>query len=212
MTRMPASGPLLPVSVSTISTPLEFGFDLVEESLISRAKVFGAKARETVVTFLGCKRRRVHRALDELLVPTRDQGRSLGNPLRCCKRFGGDLIVGYDPRDETFLKCLLRPENAPFQQDLQCDGRTRELHERIEFRMRHHKTKVLDRHAKAAGFPADAQVAHGGNLKSATHADAMNHRDNRMPARTQRLQRAMHDRPISTGLFDIGAIGPELGY
>src|SRR5471032_45944 len=150
MTRMPARGPLLPVSVPSISTPLEFGFDLVEESLISRAKVFRAKARETFVTFLGCERRRVHRALHELLVPACDQGGSFRNPARCCKRFGGDLIVIYDPRDELFLKCLFRPKNAPFQQDFQRDGGTRELHERIEFRMRHHQAKVLDRHAKAA--------------------------------------------------------------
>src|SRR5882757_7053247 len=182
MTRIPLSGPLLPVSVSSISTPLEFRFDLVEEGLIAGTKVFRAKARETFVAFLRRKRRLVHRALDELLVPACDQRRALGNPGSSRKRFGGDLIVGYDPRNESFRQRLLRPENTPFQQDFERDGATRELHKRVEFRMRHHQPEVLDRHAKAAGFSADPQIAHGGNLESPAHANAVNHRDNRMPA------------------------------
>src|SRR5471032_800112 len=100
MTRIPLSGPLLPVSVSSISTPLEFRFDLVEESLITRAKVLCAKARETFVTFLGCEWRRVHRALHELLMPTCDQRRAFGDSARSSQRFSGDLIVRDDPRDE----------------------------------------------------------------------------------------------------------------
>src|ERR1700733_1606751 len=151
MTRIPASGPLLCVSVSSISTSLEFRFDLVEEGLITGTKVFRTEAGETFVAFLGCERRRVQRALDELLMPACDQRRAVSNPVRRSKRFGGDLIVGHDARNQPFGKRLLRPENAPFQQNFERDGGARELHERIEFRMRHHEAEDLDGHDKAAG-------------------------------------------------------------
>ncbi len=54
MTRMPLSGPLdLAVSFASISTPLEFRFDLVEKGLVSGTKILRAKTREAFIALLG---------------------------------------------------------------------------------------------------------------------------------------------------------------
>src|SRR3984957_18480436 len=84
MTRMPLSGPLdLAVSFASISTPLEFRFDLVEKGLVSGTKILGAKARETFIAFFWRQWRRVHRTFDKLLVPARDKRRAIGDPPGC---------------------------------------------------------------------------------------------------------------------------------
>ena len=84
-------------------------------------------------------------------------------------------------------------EDPALEQDLERDVGPDEAHERRHLRIGHHEPEVLDRRAEAARLAADAQIAQRGDLESAAHADAVDLRDQRMPARGERARRRVHD-------------------
>ena len=133
------------------------------------------------------ERPRIGEPARELLVPARDERRAVGDALRGRVRLGRDLGVGHDARDEPLLLRLGRVEDPAFEQDLERDVGPDEAHERRHLGVGHHEPEVLDRRAEAARLAADAQVAQRGDLEPAADADAVDLRDQRMPARGERV-------------------------
>jgi hypothetical protein len=77
--------------------------------------------------------------------------------------------------------------------------------------VRHDQPELVDGRAEAARLRADAQIAVRGDLEAAAHADAFDHRHQRMAALLEGRQRAVHVRPVGARLLDVGALGLELG-
>src|SRR5262245_9646623 len=168
ITLTPASGP--------ISTTLELRLALGKERTIANAEILCAEAGEALVDLGRRQRTRIGQPIGELLVPAGYQRRAGGDALRGCVGFFFHFVVCDDARDQTFLCSFLRAEHAALQQDLERHCTTNQPQQPTHFRMRHHQPELVDRCPEAARFPADPQVAAGGDLEATAHADALDHR------------------------------------
>ena len=113
---------------------------------------------------------------------------------------------GDDARDEPLLLRLGCAEDPALEQNLERDVRAGEAHERRHLRIGHDESEILDRRAEAARLAADPKIAQRGDLESAAHADAVNLRDQRMPAGGERAGRRVHDAAVVDRLRLVAAL------
>ena len=205
---MPFSGPLTDCS---LYLRYELGLLLREECCVADPEVLGVEAIETFVELFRGQRRALCQTPRELLVPARDQRCAIGDALRSSARFGSDLIVGHDARHEPFLLRFGGIEDPAFEQNLERNGGPDQSHQRRHLGVRHHQAEILDRRAEAARFAADAQIAQRGDLEPAADADAVDLRDQRMPAIGQRIGGAMHHLAVLDRLLLVRALARKLG-
>ena len=150
-------------------------------------------------------------ALDELLVPARDQRRAVGDAPRQRIGFGFDLVVGDDAVDQALAVSLVGVEHAAFEQDFQRHGATDQRQQAGEFAIGHGQPQLVDRHAETARGAADAHVAHRGDFQAAADAGAFDQRHGRVAALRDGLHRAVDQLTVPLGLSRVGALGGEFG-
>src|SRR5262245_48441975 len=105
--RSPRAGRSPPRARSAVLAERLFALEyrplLRQERAVPDAEVLGAEARKALVVLGVAQRRGVAQPARELLVPARHQRRTVGDALRRRPRFGLDLIVGHDARDQALV-------------------------------------------------------------------------------------------------------------
>ena len=186
-TRMPASGPGCRSRGACCRSrrrhrPTNSGFSLGEERRVADAEILGVEAVEALVVLCRRQRPRIGEPARELLVPARDERRALGDALRRRARFGGDLGVGNDARDEPLLLRLAASKMRPSSRISSATaGPTRRTSGAISA-YAITSPRFLIGAPKRLDVAADPQVAQRGDLESAADADAVDLRDERMTA------------------------------
>ena len=144
-------------------------------------------------------------------MPARDERRSGRDACGNRVRFAFDVGIRDNAIDEPLGQRFLRVEHAAFEQNFEGDRAPDEREQALQFAVGHGEAEVLDRHAEAAGFAADAHVAHRRDLKPATDAGALDHGDYGMPAARNGLHRGVDHRAVGFGVLAVGAFSREFG-
>src|SRR6185436_6266684 len=129
---------------------------LRKKAAIADAEVVGAEAREAFVVLRVTERYRIAQPVREFLVPARDQRCAIRDALGGGPDLCLDLIVGNDPRHQTFVLGLARVEDPAFEQDLERRGLPRECDQRTDLGVGHDQSELVDRRTEPARLAADA--------------------------------------------------------
>ena len=181
-TRRPASGPVAAWR-RRAQRPTNSGVRLGQEGAVADAEVLAVVAAEALVALRLGQRRAGLELAQELLVPARHQRRAGGDAPR--RGVGLGLDLGRRRRRGAPAACpapRAAPKTRPSSSISSATARPASCTSAASLGMRHHQAELVDRHAEAAAFAADAQVAQRRDLQPAADADAVDQRHRRMAA------------------------------